>query len=42
MKLLADLELSNDEPDLAVAEADKAIALEDDALDAMATHAAVS
>ena len=40
-ELLADLELSNDEPDRAVAEADKAIALEDDALDAMATHAAV-
>ena len=33
--------LANDDTDLAVAEADKAIALENDALDAMATHAAV-
>ncbi|HUD21352.1 MAG TPA: tetratricopeptide repeat protein [Acidobacteriaceae bacterium] len=40
-ELLADLELTNDDTDTAVAEADKAIALEDDALDAMATHAAV-
>lgn len=40
-ELLADLELTNDDTDTAVAEADKAIALENDALDAMATHAAV-
>jgi Flp pilus assembly protein TadD len=40
-ELLADLELTNDDTDTAVAEADKAIALESDALDAMATHAAV-
>jgi len=38
---MADLALANDDTDLAVAEADKAIALENDALDAMATHAAV-
>ena len=40
-ELLADLELTNDDTAAAVAEADKAIALENDALDAMATHAAV-
>ena len=40
-ELLADLELTNDDTDTAVAEADKAIALESDALDAMAIHAAV-
>jgi tetratricopeptide (TPR) repeat protein len=38
---MADLALANDDPDQAVAEADKAIALESDALDAMAIHAAV-
>ena len=38
---MADLALTNDDTDLAVAEADKAIALENDALDAMAIHAAV-
>jgi len=38
---MADLALVNDDSDLALAEADKAIALEDDALDAMAIHAAV-
>lgn len=40
-ELMADLALTNDDRDGAVAEADKAIALEDDALDAMAIHAAV-
>jgi tetratricopeptide (TPR) repeat protein len=40
-ELLADLDLANDDRDQAVAEADKAIALEDDALDAMAIHAAI-
>ncbi len=40
-ELLADLALTNDDTDTAVAEADKAIALESDALDAMAIHAAV-
>ncbi len=40
-ELMADLALANDDRDQAVAEADKAIALEDDALDAMAIHAAV-
>ena len=40
-ELMADLDLANDDRDQAVAEADKAIALEDDALDAMAIHAAV-
>jgi tetratricopeptide (TPR) repeat protein len=38
---MSDLALANDDTDLALAEADKAIALESDALDAMATHAAV-
>jgi len=38
---MADLALTNDDTDLAVAEADKAIALESNALDAMAIHAAV-
>ncbi len=36
---MADLALANDDPQMAAAEADKAIALEDDALDAMAIHA---
>lgn len=40
-ELMASLALRNDDRDAAVAEADKAIALEDDALDAMAVHAAV-
>ena len=40
-ELMANLALQNDDTDLAVAEADKAIALEDDAMDAMAIHAAV-
>jgi Flp pilus assembly protein TadD len=40
-ELMADLALQNDDTDLAVAEADKAIALEDDAMDAMAIHAAI-
>jgi tetratricopeptide (TPR) repeat protein len=40
-ELLASLALENDDADTAVAEADKAIALEKDALDAMAIHAAV-
>ena len=40
-ELLADFALTNDDRDAAIAEADKAIALEDDALDAMAIHAAV-
>ena len=40
-ELMADLALTNDDTDTAVAEADKAIALEKDALDAMAIHAAV-
>ena len=40
-ELMADLALENDDRDVAVAEADKAIALEKDALDAMAIHAAV-
>ena len=40
-ELLADLALANDERDIAAAEADKAIALESDALDAMAIHAAL-
>jgi cellulose synthase operon protein C len=40
-ELAADLALANDDRDTAVAEADKAIAIEDDALDAMATHAAI-
>ncbi len=40
-ELMADLALQNDDRGSAVAEADKAIALEDDALDAMAIHAAI-
>jgi cellulose synthase operon protein C len=40
-ELLADLALTNDDRATAAAEADRAIALEDDALDAMATHAAI-
>jgi len=40
-ELMAELALENDDRDAATAEADKAIALEDDALDAMAIHAAV-
>ena len=40
-ELMADIALTNDDSDAAVAEADKAIALEDDALDAMAIRAAV-
>ena len=40
-EVMADLALANDDPQTATAEADKAIALEDDALDAMAIHAAV-
>jgi Flp pilus assembly protein TadD/Tfp pilus assembly protein PilF len=40
-ELLADLALENDERDAASAEADKAIALAPDALDAMAIHAAL-
>lgn len=40
-ELRANLALENDDIDLAVAEADEAIALESDALDAMAIHAAV-
>ena len=40
-ELMADIALANDDRDDAVAEADKAIALESDALDAMAIHAAV-
>ena len=40
-ELMANLALENDDRDLAVEEADKAIALEKDALDAMAIHAAV-
>jgi tetratricopeptide (TPR) repeat protein len=40
-ELRADVALTNDDPDEAAAEADKAIALENDALDAMAIHAAV-
>ena len=38
---MADLALANDDPQTATAEADKAIALEGDALDAMAIHAAL-
>src|SRR4051794_31785202 len=37
-ELLADLALANDDREMATAEADKAIALENDALDAMAIH----
>jgi cellulose synthase operon protein C len=40
-ELLADLALENDERDLAAAEADKAMALSPDALDAMAIRAAI-
>jgi tetratricopeptide (TPR) repeat protein len=40
-ELLADLALANDDQEMAAAEADKAIAIESDALDAMATHAAL-
>ena len=40
-EVAADLALANDDNATAVAEADKAIALEDDAFDAMAIHAAV-
>ncbi len=40
-ELAAKIALENDNRDLAAAEADKAIALEDDALDAMAIHAAL-
>ncbi len=40
-ELLASVALENDDRDLASAEADKAIALENDALDAMAVHAAI-
>ena len=40
-ELLATLALGNDDPEAAVAEADKAIALAPDALDAMAIHASV-
>ena len=40
-EVFADLSLANDEQDLAAAEADKALALESDAVDAMAIHAAL-
>jgi tetratricopeptide (TPR) repeat protein len=40
-ELMANLSLENDDSDLAVAEADKAIAVKSDALNAMAVHAAV-
>jgi tetratricopeptide (TPR) repeat protein len=40
-ELLAELALENDDQATAAAEADKAIALEDDAFDAMAIHAAI-
>jgi tetratricopeptide (TPR) repeat protein len=40
-ELMADLALANDDRDTATAQADNAIALENDALDAMAIHAAV-
>ncbi len=40
-ELLADLALANDDRETAAAEADKAIVLENDALDAMAIHAAL-
>ena len=40
-ELMADLALTNDDRDAAVSEADKAIAIENDSLDAMAIHAAV-
>jgi len=40
-ELMADLALANDDRDLAATEADKANALENDALDAMAIHASI-
>jgi tetratricopeptide (TPR) repeat protein len=40
-ELMANLALENDDRDMAAEEADKAIALEKDALDAMAIHAAI-
>jgi cellulose synthase operon protein C len=40
-ELMADLALANDDPEAAAKEADKALALESDALNAMATHAAI-
>jgi Flp pilus assembly protein TadD len=40
-ELMANLALENDDRETAIAEADKAMAIEDDALDAMAIHAAV-
>jgi len=40
-ELMAELALDNDDRDVAAAEADKAILLESDALDAMAVHAAI-
>jgi tetratricopeptide (TPR) repeat protein len=40
-ELMAELALENDDRDAAATEADKAIALESDALDAMAIHAAI-
>ena len=40
-EVMSDLALTNDDRDAAISEADKAIALEDDALDAMAIRAAV-
>lgn len=40
-ELIAGLTLENDDPDAAAAEADKAISIDADSLDAMATHAAI-
>jgi cellulose synthase operon protein C len=40
-ELMADVALANDDHDMATREADKAIALENDAVDAMAIHAAI-
>jgi cellulose synthase operon protein C len=40
-ELMADLALANDDHEMAAAEADKAISLENDAVDAMAIHAAI-
>lgn len=40
-ELMANLALENDDRDLAIAEADKALALDKDAMDAMAIHAAI-
>jgi len=40
-ELMANLALENDDSDLAIVEADKALALDKDAMDAMAIHAAV-